>query len=191
MLRSTLSMTLPCDNGAFMPWLRSYVERIEYKHVVATVFCFGLFMYSLDTTVVNVALPRLGEEFNASTDTLEWVVTGYLLSLAVWVPASGWVGDRFGTKRTFIVATSIFTAASVLCGSAWSIQSLALFRVLQGIGGGMMTPVGTAMIYRVYTVQERARASAIIGIPTQVAPMLGPLLGGFLVDKASWRWIFY
>src|SRR5579884_2175321 len=167
------------------------LRRIEYKYLVAAAFVFGAFMEILDTTIVNVALPTLGNEFHATTSSLEWVVTGYLLSLAVWVPASGWVGDRFGTKRTFIVATSIFTAASVLCGSAWSIQSLALFRVLQGIGGGMMTPVGTAMIYRVYTVQERARASAIIGIPTQVAPMLGPVLGGLLVDKASWRWIFY
>lgn len=164
---------------------------MEYKHVVAGVFCFGLFMYSLDTTIVNVALPRLGTEFHATTDTLEWVITGYLLSLAVWVPACGWVGDRFGTKRTFLMATSIFVGASALCGSAWSIESLAVFRVIQGMGGGMLIPVGSAMVYRVYTVQERARASAIIGIPTQVAPMLGPLLGGLLVDKVGWRWIFY
>jgi EmrB/QacA subfamily drug resistance transporter len=170
---------------------RSYVQRFEYKHVVAAVFIFGLFMYSLDTTIVNVALPRLGEEFQASTDQLEWVITGYLVSLAVWVPACGWIGDRFGTKRTFLLASIIFVVSSALCGSAWSIESLAFFRVVQGIGGGMMTPVGTAMVYRVYTVQERASASAIIGIPTQVAPMLGPVLGGLLVDRVSWRWIFY
>lgn len=171
--------------------MRALVARLDYKFVVAGVFVFGLFMYSLDTTIINVALPRLSVEFHAGTDKLEWVVTGYLLSLAVWVPASGWIGDKYGTKRTFLVATALFVAASALCGRAWSIESLTFFRVLQGVGGGMMTPVGTAMLFRAYTIQERARAAAIMGIPTSVAPMLGPLLGGFLVDKITWRWIFY
>ncbi len=169
----------------------SFVERLDYKYRVASVYVFGLFMYSLDTTIINVALPRLGAEFHAGTDLLEWAITGYLLSLAVWIPAAGWIGDRFGTKRTFLFATAIFVAGSALCGFAWSIESLAIFRVVQGIGGGMMTPCGTAMLYRAFTVQERARASAIIGVPTQIAPMMGPLLGGFLVDRISWRWIFY
>jgi len=152
---------------------------------------FGLFMYSLDTTIINVALPSLGAEFHAGTDLLEWAITGYLLSLAIWIPASGWIGDRFGTKKTFMLATALFMIGSALCGRAWSIESLAFFRVIQGAGGGMMTPVGTAMLYRAFTIQERAQASAMIGIPTQVAPMLGPLLGGFLVDRVNWRWIFY
>lgn len=148
-------------------------------------------MEILDTTIVNVALPRLGQEFQAGTAMLEWAVTGYLLSLAIWIPASGWIGDRFGTKRTFLFATAMFVLGSALCGLAWSIQSLALFRVLQGVGGGMMTPVGTAMLYRAFTPQERARASAVLSVPTMVAPMLGPVFGGFLVDQVSWRWIFF
>jgi EmrB/QacA subfamily drug resistance transporter len=165
--------------------------QVEYRYLVAAAFVFGLFMDILDTTIVNVALPRLAEEFQANTATLAWVVTGYVLSLAVWVPASGWIGDRFGTKKTFLFATAMFVIGSALCGRAWSIESLVAFRIVQGIGGGMLTPVGTAMLYRAFTPAERARASAILSIPTMFAPMLGPLFGGFLVDAVSWRWIFY
>ena len=172
-------------------WLASPFARIDYKYLVASTFVFGLFMDILDTTIVNVALPKLAEEFHADTATLEWVVTGYVLSLAVWIPASGWIGDRFGTKKTFLFATAMFTLGSTLCGRARSIESLVFFRILQGVGGGMLTPVGTAMLYRAFTPAERARASAILSIPTMLAPMLGPLFGGFLVDAVSWRWIFY
>jgi EmrB/QacA subfamily drug resistance transporter len=171
--------------------MRQLLARVDYKYLVAGAFIFGLFMDILDTTIVNVALPRLSEEFHAGTATLEWVVTGYVLSLAIWIPASGWIGDRFGTKKTFLFATAMFVVGSALCGRAWSIESLVLFRVLQGVGGGMLTPVGTAMLYRAFTPAERARASGILSIPTMFAPMLGPLFGGFLIDAINWRWIFY
>ncbi|HEX6513779.1 MAG TPA: DHA2 family efflux MFS transporter permease subunit [Chloroflexota bacterium] len=171
--------------------MKSLFTRVEYKYLVAIAFVSGIFMDILDTTIVNVALPKLADDFHASVASLEWVVTGYLLSLAVWIPASGWVGDRFGTKRTFLFANAMFVIGSALCGLAWSIESLTLFRVLQGIGGGMLTPVGMAMLYRAFTPQERARASAILSVPTTMAPMLGPVLGGFLVDQLSWRWIFF
>jgi len=172
-------------------WLSSPFAGIDYKYLVASTFVFGLFMDILDTTIVNVALPKLAEEFQADTTSLQWVVTGYVLSLAIWIPASGWIGDRFGTKKTFLFATAVFTLGSALCGRAWSIESLVFFRILQGVGGGMLTPVGTAMLFRAFTPAERARASAILSIPTMLAPMLGPLFGGFLVDAVSWRWIFY
>jgi EmrB/QacA subfamily drug resistance transporter len=164
---------------------------LPYKYVVAAVFVAGLFMDILDTTIVNVALPTLGREFHASTSSIEWIVVGYLLSLAVWIPASGWIGDRFGTKRTFLFALATFTLASALCGQARSLTELVVFRVLQGVGGGMLTPVGTAMLFRAFPPAERARASTILIIPTVLAPASGPVLGGLLVDKASWRWIFY
>ncbi|MEZ5235792.1 MAG: DHA2 family efflux MFS transporter permease subunit [Acidimicrobiales bacterium] len=164
---------------------------VAYKYVVAIAFVLGLFMDILDTTIVNVALPTLGREFSADTNTIEWVVTGYLLSLALWIPASGWLGDRYGTKRIFIFALFTFTAASALCGAAWSIESLIVFRVLQGVGGGMLTPVGTAMLYRAFPPIERPKASSLLAMVTVLAPALGPILGGFLVEKASWRWIFY
>lgn len=167
------------------------LRTVPYKWQVAVIFVVGLFMDLLDTTVINTALPRLGEEFDAGTATLEWVITGFLLSLAVWIPASGWLGDRFGTKRIFLLALAVFTAGSALCGAAWSIESLIAFRVLQGIGGGMMTPVGTTMLFRAFPPEERAQASGALLIPAAVAPTIGPIVGGFLVDQASWRWIFY
>ncbi len=148
-------------------------------------------MEILDTTVINVALPTLGKSFHANDDTLEWVITGYLLSLAVWIPVSGWVGDKFGTKKTFLFAMAMFTLSSALCGRSQSIEELVLFRVLQGVGGGMMTPVGTAMLFRAFPPAERAKAAAFLAVPTLLAPTLGPILGGWLVDGPGWRWIFY
>ena len=116
---------------------------------------------------------------------------GYLLSLAVWIPASGWIGDRFGTKKTFLFALGAFTIASALCGQAHSLAELIGFRVLQGVGGGMLTPVGTAMLFRAFPPAERAKAGTVLIIPTVLAPAVGPIIGGWLVTDDSWRWIFY
>lgn len=169
----------------------SRLQAVEYKWLVAVVFVLGLFMDLLDTTIVNVALPTIGEELNVTKNTtLEWVITGYLISLAVWIPASGWLGDRIGTKKIFIFALVVFTLGSALCGEAQSITQLIIFRVIQGIGGGMLTPVGTAMLFRAFPPQERAKASAVLTVPVAIAPTLGPIIGGLLVDHASWRWIF-
>jgi EmrB/QacA subfamily drug resistance transporter len=167
------------------------IRSLEYKQIVAVAFVFGVFMDILDTTIINVAIPSLKNHFGVGAGHIEWVVTGYLCSLAVWIPASGWIGDRFGTKRTFMFALAMFTLASALCGAAWSANSLIGFRVLQGVGGGMLTPVGTAMLFRAYPPHERARASAVLAVPTVIAPALGPVLGGILVTHTSWRWIFY
>jgi len=166
------------------------MRRLEYKYIVGAVFVFGLFMDLLDMTIVNVALPTFAKDFDASTTTIEWVVTAYLLSLAVFIPVSGWAGDRFGTKRTFLFALSVFTLGSLLCAIAWDIESLIAFRVLQGVGGGMLTPVGTAMLFRAFPPAERAQAAALLAIPTAVAPATGPVLGGYLVEYQSWHWIF-
>jgi EmrB/QacA subfamily drug resistance transporter len=167
------------------------MRALPYKYLVATAFVCGLFMDLLDMTVLNVALPTLGRRFSAGTSTLEWVVTGYLLSLAIWIPASGWIGDRFGTKKTFMFALAMFISGSALCGVAQSIGQLIAFRILQGVGGGMMTPVGTAMLFRAFPPAERAKASMVLTIPTAIGPAIGPVIGGWLVDYASWRWIFY
>ncbi len=164
--------------------------KIQYKWLVAIAFVAGFFMDLMDITIVNVALPTLAKDLNASQTTLEWVVTGYLLSLAIWIPASGWIGDKFGTKKTFLFAIGIFTLGSALCSAAMNVQMLVFSRVLQGIGGGMMTPVGVAMLFRAFPPEERAAASSILSIPAAAAPAIGPVLGGFLVDFASWRWIF-
>ncbi|MEY2469745.1 MAG: hypothetical protein QOF21_2443 [Actinomycetota bacterium] len=170
---------------------RRTTDRVPYKWIVAAVFVCGMFIDILDTTIVNVALPDLGREFHASTASVEWIVLGYLLSLALWIPASGWFGDRFGTRRVFLIALALFTGASALCGQANSLGELVAFRVLQGVGGGMLVPVGTAMLFRAFPPIERAKASTVLILPTVLAPALGPVLGGYLVTDVSWRWIFY
>jgi EmrB/QacA subfamily drug resistance transporter len=162
-----------------------------YKWIVATVFVCGMFLDIMDTTIVNVALPTLQREFHTTTASVEWVVLGYLLSLAVWIPASGWIGDRIGTKKVFLFALAMFTLASALCGQAHGLGELVAFRVLQGVGGGMLVPVGTAMLFRAFPPIERAKASTVLIIPTVLAPALGPVVGGWLVTDVSWRWIFY
>jgi EmrB/QacA subfamily drug resistance transporter len=164
-------------------------RTVEYKWIVAGVMVSALFLDILDTTIVNVALPTLGRQFGA--DQTEWVVIGYTLSLAVFIPAAGWLSDRVGTKRIFLFAFAMFITASALCGAAQSIEQLIAFRVLQGVGGGMLTPVGLAMLFRTFPPAERARVSTLIMFPTLIAPALGPVIGGFLITNASWRWIFY
>src|SRR5436853_3412933 len=166
-------------------------SAIDYKWIVAIVFVCGMFIDILDTTIVNVALPDLGREFHATTASIEWIVLGYLLSLAVFIPASGWIGDRLGTRRVFLFALAMFTLASALCGQANSLGELVFFRVLQGVGGGMLVPVGTAMLFRAFPPIERAKASTVLIVPTVIAPAVGPVLGGWLVTDVSWRWIFY
>jgi EmrB/QacA subfamily drug resistance transporter len=170
------------------------IGRLDYKWIVGIVFVFGLFMDLLDMTIVNVALPALAKDLEVDprdgATTMQWVVTGYLLSLAVFIPVSGWLGDRFGTKRIFMLALFLFTTASLLCGLAWNIESLIAFRVLQGVGGGMLTPVGTAMLFRAFPPHERAKGAAVLVIPMVVAPASGPIIGGYLVEYQDWRWIF-
>jgi EmrB/QacA subfamily drug resistance transporter len=170
---------------------RRTTNRIPYKWIVAAIFVCAMFIDILDTTIVNVALPELGREFHATTASIEWIVLGYLLSLAVWIPASGWIGDRVGTRRAFLFALAMFTLASALCGQAHSLSELVAFRVLQGLGGGMLVPVGTAMLFRAFPPIERAQASTVLIVPTVLAPALGPVLGGWLATDVSWRWIFY
>ncbi|SDQ76664.1 MDR family MFS transporter [Actinopolyspora saharensis] len=167
------------------------MRRLEYKWLVGITFVLALVMQILDMTILNVALATLGEQFEVGAGTLQWVLTSYMISLAVFIPSSGWLSDRFGSKRTFQFAVLVFTAASVICGAAPGIKTLIAARFLQGIGGGMLVPVGQAMLFRAFPAQERAKASAILAIPITAAPALGPLLGGALIEAASWRWIFF
>src|SRR3954469_1235489 len=150
-----------------------------------------MLMNTLDSTIVIVALATLGREFNVPPVTTEAVVVGYLVSLAAFIPASGWLGDRFGTKRIFLLALALFVTASILCGLSGSLQQLILFRVLQGAGGGMLTPVGMAMLYRTFPPRERVGVARILMFATILGPASGPVLGGLLIEKLSWRWVFY
>jgi EmrB/QacA subfamily drug resistance transporter len=166
-------------------------SKIDQRIAVSVVYVGALFMSIMDVTIVNVALPTIGRQFHTETTSVDVVVIAYLVSLAVFIPASGWIGDRFGSKRTLLAAIAIFTLASALCGVAGSLSQLVVFRVLQGVGGGMLTPVGMAMLYRTFPPQERVRLASILMIPTALAPAIGPVLGGLLVTDLSWRWVFY
>lgn len=165
--------------------------RVSQKVAVSVVFVSSMFMSILDATVVNVALPGISRDFGTTSTSIESVSIAFLVSLAVFIPASGWLGDRFGSKRVLLTAVAVFTIASVLCGTAANLPQLVIFRVLQGAGGGMLTPVGMAMLFRVFPPNERVRASSILTIPTALAPALGPVLGGLLVTDLSWRWVFW
>ncbi len=165
--------------------------QLNQKVAVSVVFVAAMFMAIMDITIVNVALPSIGHEFHERTASLDSVVVGFLVSLAIFIPAAGWLGDRFGMKRILLIAIALFTAASALCGLAQSLPELVLFRVIQGVGGGMLTPVGMAMLFRTFPPAERVRASSILITPTAVAPAVGPVLGGLLVTDFSWRWVFY
>jgi EmrB/QacA subfamily drug resistance transporter len=164
---------------------------LNQKIAVSVVFVSAMFMNIMDITIVNVALPTIGHDFSVRAASLDAVAIGYLVSLAVVIPASGWLGDKFGTRRIMLLAIAIFTLSSALCGLATSFGELVTFRVLQGVGGGMLTPTGMAMLYRAFPPAERVRASSILIIPTAFAPALGPVLGGLLVDQLSWRWVFF
>jgi EmrB/QacA subfamily drug resistance transporter len=157
---------------------------------VGVVFVAALFMSIMDTTIVNVALPSIGDRFRVDAASVGVVNVGYLVSLAVFVPLSGWMGDRFGTRRVFLAALALFTVASLLCGTAQSLDQLSLYRIVQGAGGGMLTPVGMTMLFRAFPQEERMRATRVLMLPTAVAPALGPVLGGWLVDTFSWHWVF-
>ena len=164
--------------------------RLDPKTAVAVVFVASLFMSIMDTTIVNVALPSIGDQFHVGAASVGIVNVGYLVSLAVFVPLSGWLGDRYGTRRVFLSALAVFTLASLLCGTAQTLDQLSLYRVAQGAGGGMLTPVGMTMLFRAFPQEERMRASRVLMVPTAVAPALGPVLGGWLVDTLSWHWVF-
>jgi EmrB/QacA subfamily drug resistance transporter len=159
--------------------------------MVAWVVVLGAIMSILDVTVVNVAINTLAREFETTLPTIQWVATGYTLALATVIPLTGWAADRFGTKRLYLMSISLFVAGSVLSGLAWSAGSLIFFRVLQGFGGGMLMPLGMTILTRAAGPQRVGRVMAVIGVPMLLGPIFGPILGGWLVDDFSWRWIFF
>ena len=156
----------------------------------AVVVC-GAVMTILDTTIVNVAIEQLAVEFDARLSTAQWVSTAYLLALVAVIPLSGWAVERFGARRVFMSAVAAFMAGSVLCGLAWSMPSLIGFRVLQGLGGGLVMPVGMTILALAAGQERMGRVMAIVGVPMLLAPAAGPVIGGALLDGASWRWIFF
>ena len=163
---------------------------------LAGILIVGAIAPLLDSTIVNVAIGTLGRDLHTSLAAVQWVVTGYLLALAMAVPATGWLVGRFGAKRMWLVSLVMFLAGSMLCGVAWrgvawNVGSLIAFRVLQGVGGGLMLPILQTLIMRAAGGRALGRLFATITIPALVGPILGPVIGGLIVGNADWRWIFY
>ncbi len=159
--------------------------------IIAGVVVLGAIMSILDTTIVNVAIATLAREFNVSLTSVQWISTGYLLALAVVIPLSGWAADRFGAKRVWMISIALFLVGSALSGASQSLGQLIFFRVLQGLGGGMIMPVGMTLLVRAAGPTRVGSVMSVAGVPMLLGPVLGPVLGGLLVEQAGWRWIFF
>src|SRR5438034_9811219 len=158
--------------------------------IVAAVVIVGVIMSILDTTIVNVALETLSRELHSSLTTIQWVSAGYLLALAMVIPLTGWLSERFGSKEVWMVAVAAFGVGSALCGLAWSAESLIVFRVLQGFGGGMIMPVGMALLAQTAGPRRVGRVLSVLGVPMLLCSVLGPVIGGLIAHNVRRRWTF-
>jgi DHA2 family multidrug resistance protein-like MFS transporter len=154
------------------------------------IVAFGFFMQSLDTTIVNTALPSMALSLGVNPLHMHSVVVAYVLTVAVMLPASGWLADKVGVKWVFFSAIVLFTLGSLLCAQSTTLQQLVMSRVLQGVGGAMMVPVGRLTVLKIVPRSEYMAAMTFVTLPGQIGPLMGPALGGFLVQYASWHWIF-
>ncbi|RJE87802.1 DHA2 family efflux MFS transporter permease subunit [Paenibacillus sp. 1011MAR3C5] len=151
----------------------------------------GMIMVILDSTIVNNAIPKLVDYFDTDLKTIQWTVTGYTLALSAVIPLAGWMTDKFGSKQIFMTTIALFTIGSVLCGIAQTPEQLIIYRIIQGLGGGMVGPIGMAMVFKLAPPERRGSIMGLLGIPLLVAPAFGPVLSGWLVDSVSWHWIFF
>jgi EmrB/QacA subfamily drug resistance transporter len=157
---------------------------------VIAIVVSGAIITVLDATIVSVAIARLSGSFHRPVATIQWVMTGYMLAMAAVIPLTGFAVDKYGGKRVWMAAVGLFVAGSALAGVAWSAESLIVFRILQGLGGGMVAPVGMTLVAQAAGPQRMGRAMGMVGIPMMAGPVLGPVIGGVLVSVAGWRWIF-
>jgi len=159
--------------------------------IVAVSVMLATFMVVLDSSVANVALPHIAGNLSATTEESTWILTSYLVSNAIVLPASGWLASMIGRKRLLMLSIAMFVVSSLICGAAVSMPMLILARVLQGAGGGGMQPIAQAILLESFPVEKRGAAMAAYGMGVVVAPIIGPTLGGWITDSYSWRWIFY
>ncbi|HLF78971.1 MAG TPA: MDR family MFS transporter [Dehalococcoidia bacterium] len=164
--------------------------RFDPRWLPLGVTTLGSFMTILDTNIINIALPEILKHFNSSLSNGQLVITAYVMTLAIVVPLSGFLAERVGMKRLYMITVGFFTLGSTLCGLSWNVESLIFFRALQGLGGGMLQPLGMALMFTMITPIERPKFFALLGIPNLLAPLVGPSLGGYIVEYSSWRMIF-
>jgi EmrB/QacA subfamily drug resistance transporter len=165
--------------------------RLERSAIIALTVACALFMENLDGTVISTALPQIAASFGVNPVRLSLAITSYLLSVAIFIPASGWMADRFGARTVFRAAIGVFTIGSILCGVSNDLSELTGARIVQGIGGAMMVPIGRLVLLRSVTKSEMVQAMSYLTVPALLGPVLGPPVGGFIVTYASWRWIFF
>lgn len=163
----------------------------SYKWAALFVVVIGTFMVMLDSSIVNIAIPKMMNVFGSDLDAVKWILTGYTLTMGAVVPITGFLSDTFGVKKLFIFALGFFTIGSFLCGFAWSNNAMVVFRVIQAVGGGAIMPVGMTYIMQVFSVSERGKALGFWGISAMAAPAIGPTLGGYIIQYMDWRFIFY
>ena len=164
---------------------------LAYKWWVTIAVTIGMFMSLMDSTIVIVAIPQMQKAFGADIHSVQWVVTIYMLTQAAVIPTAPYLIARFGGKRTYVWTLSAFLLGSLLCGFAWNLPTLIFFRLIQGIGGGILLPLVMTLLYQAFPPEERGTAASIMGIPLMIAPMLGPVLGGYLISAFGWPWAFF
>ncbi|MFC5144200.1 DHA2 family efflux MFS transporter permease subunit [Streptomyces aureoversilis] len=167
------------------------MKGINPRVAVVIVYTAAMCMNGLDSTIVNPALLTIARDFGEPVSAANTVEVAFLVALAVALPVAGWLGDRFGTKKVFLGSLAVFTAASAVCGLAQDLPTLVLARVVQGIAGGLLTPVGMTLLFRAFPPHERMKLSKVLIVPTALMPALGPPLGGFLTEHFSWHWLFF
>jgi EmrB/QacA subfamily drug resistance transporter len=182
-------MSSQAPDTDFNPAVSDHIER--HVWVVSGVVILGMIMSILDTTIVNVALNTLSKDLHSPLSQVQWVITGYLLALAAVIPVTGWAARRFGAKQVYMTSLVLFTAGSALCGLANSVTSLVIFRILQGAGGGMIMPVAMMIMAQVAGPQRMGRVMGFVTMPAMIAPILGPVVGGLILENLHWSWIFF
>lgn len=173
--------------------MNTSISKKESRQLIFALLAIipGMMMVMINSTAMNVAIPSLSDSFNVSFGTLQWIITGYMLAMSVTIPLAGWFSDRFGSGKAFLYTVILFILGSLLCAMAQDIHQLIIFRIVQGLGGGMIQPMGMAMIFRLAPADRKGQVMGMLGIPMLIAPASGPILSGWLLEFISWHWIFW
>ena len=170
--------------------MHSYDLSKSQRALVTVAVILAMLMQVLDTTIANVALPHMQTSLGASRETVSWVLTSYIVAAAIAIPITGWLAERVGRKRLFVVSVIAFTIASLLCAAAQNLEEMVLFRVIQGVAGAFLVPLAQAVMFDINPPEKHGRAMAMFGAGVMIGPILGPVLGGWLTDSYNWRWVF-